>query len=237
MGMGEDDSGIGVANRELGRRQRKEAKFRERSKESRGERGEVGDEGASKGKNRGWTKRGSISLGRGTAQRGIDRLIMRARGRQMGQTAPRAVIRAFLAFCSLCTSGTASLAAFSFLTLVPKDVARYNNIPHYAMALCLAVLISVFGAFFTHQTLHTHTYTHPHPHPHPHTSLGIPILPLRWPQWQAPIASSPSVSRFAIGPHFKQPKSARQIFGEIWKRKGKKRKSSTSSIPATAAIK
>ncbi|OJI90804.1 hypothetical protein ASPTUDRAFT_268354 [Aspergillus tubingensis CBS 134.48] len=148
---------------------------------------------------------------------------MRARGRQMGQTAPRAVIRAFLAFCSLCTPGTASLAAFSFLTLVPTDVARYNNIPHYAMALCLAVLISVFGAFFTHQTLHTHTYTHPHPHLHPHTSLGIPILPLRWPQWQAPIASSPSVSRFAIGPHFKQPKSARQIFGEIWKRKGKKK--------------
>lgn len=100
-----------------------------------------------------------VSLGRGTAQRGIDRLIMRARGRQMGQTAPRAVIRAFLAFCSLCTSGTASLAAFSFLTLVPKDVARYNNIPHYAMALCLAVLISVFGAFFTHQTLHTHIHS------------------------------------------------------------------------------
>lgn len=52
MGTGEDDSGIGVANRELGRRQRKEAKVRERSKESRGERGEVGDEGAGKGKNR-----------------------------------------------------------------------------------------------------------------------------------------------------------------------------------------
>lgn len=42
-----------------------------------------------------------VSPGRGTAQRGIDRLIMRARGRQMGQTAPRAVIRAFLAFGSI----------------------------------------------------------------------------------------------------------------------------------------
>lgn len=85
--------------------------------------------------------------------------------------------------------------------------------------LALAAFVSVFGSFFyTSNTSDTYIHTHIHVVGYSNSSATLAL------SGKLSLRHRLSVSRFAIGPRFKQPKLPDKFLGECGKGKVKKKK-------------